>query len=171
MNQAKQPADTVVETRMMKALSHPLRWRILEHLAAGPASPSMIATELGEPLGNVSYHVKILLSYDAIELVETRPVRGALEHVYRAIERPLTRLVETARAGGNDGTTQVTSTRLELDRKAHDELTELLDQVLDRAKELEADAARRTAEAQGDAAEHHRTELAIFYFHRAAGAD
>ena len=172
MSQAEQSAETTRDARMMKALSHPLRWRILDALAAGPASPSMIATALGEPLGNVSYHVKILLSYDAIELVETRPVRGALEHVYRATESPLARLVQAARAGGrDDAKTHVTWTELDLDQRAYDEITAMLEQTLDRAKELHAETAKRKGTAKGGASELHRTELAIFHYHRAPALD
>ena len=197
MSETKQSAETGVETRMMKALSHPLRWRILDHLAAGPASPSMIATELGEPLGNVSYHVKILLQYDAIELVETRPVRGALEHVYRAIERPFLNdaqwaklplavrrdlfnnalngawehLVAAARAGGlDDARTHVSWTKLDLDQQAYDELSDMLNKVLDRAMELHAETAGRSTEGKGEPGELHETELAIFHYHRAPPA-
>ena len=74
--------------RLIKAMGHPLRFRLLLRLNEGAASPSTLARELDEPLGNVAYHVKILLEQDAIELVDTRPVRGAIEHVYRAVSRP-----------------------------------------------------------------------------------
>ena len=191
----EQSTEATPETRMMKALSHPLRWRILEALASGPASPSMIAADLGEPLGNVSYHVKILLQYDAIELVETRPVRGALEHVYRAIERPILNdaqwaklpvavrrdhfnnalngawdhLVKAAKTGGLDAdTTHISWTKLDLDQQAYDELTGLLNQTLNRALELHAETAGRAVEgADGDGPDTHRTELTIFHYHRA----
>ncbi len=76
------------ETRLIKAMAHPLRHRILEELNAKQASPSDLAEQLNEPLGNVSYHVKVLLENEAIELVDTQPVRGALEHIYRATTRP-----------------------------------------------------------------------------------
>src|SRR3712207_1846515 len=69
-------------------MAHPLRHRILIRLNEAAASPSILARELDEPLGNVAYHVKILLEHEAIELVETKPVRGAIEHVYRATMRP-----------------------------------------------------------------------------------
>lgn len=50
------------------------------------ASPVQISGEIGEPLGNVSYHVKILVQAGVIELAATRPVRGALEHVYKLVD-------------------------------------------------------------------------------------
>ena len=74
-------------TRMAKALSHPLRSLILSRLNEKVASPSELAEELDAPLGTVSYHVRTLLNLDCIELVSTRPRRGAVEHHYRAIQR------------------------------------------------------------------------------------
>ena len=50
-----------LETRMAKALAHPLRAKVLTRLNEGVASPNELSRELGEPLGNVSYHVKALL--------------------------------------------------------------------------------------------------------------
>jgi DNA-binding transcriptional ArsR family regulator len=70
-----------------RALAHPIRARALELLAVGPASPRQIAHGLGEPLGTVSYHVQTLLRLGLIELLETLPRRGAIEHRYRAVAR------------------------------------------------------------------------------------
>jgi DNA-binding transcriptional ArsR family regulator len=70
-------------------VAHPLRTRCLTVLSDRTASPTELAQELGEDVGNVSYHVKQLLKMEAIELVRERPVRGAVEHFYRAIQRPL----------------------------------------------------------------------------------
>ena len=76
-----------ITQQLAKALAHPLRVRILSSLHKGISSPNQLAQELGEPLGNVSYHVKTLLEYDCVELVKTEPRRGAVEHFYRATER------------------------------------------------------------------------------------
>jgi hypothetical protein len=51
------------------------------------ASPKEIADETGHPLGTVSYHVRELLKLECIELVDTTPRRGAIEHHYRALAR------------------------------------------------------------------------------------
>ena len=77
-----------VDTKLMKALAHPLRQKILAALSERVASPSELAEELGEPLGNVSYHVRMLVDLGCIELVSTTPRRGALEHHYKAVVRP-----------------------------------------------------------------------------------
>src|ERR687894_689189 len=77
-----------VDTKLMKALAHPLRQQLLMALSERVASPSELAEELGEPLGNVSYHVRMLVDLGCIELVSTTPRRGALEHHYKAVVRP-----------------------------------------------------------------------------------
>jgi DNA-binding transcriptional ArsR family regulator len=69
--------------------AHPLRTRCLTILFERTASPNELAKELGEEIGNVSYHVKQLVKMEAIELVSERPVRGAVEHFYRALKRPM----------------------------------------------------------------------------------
>jgi DNA-binding transcriptional ArsR family regulator len=176
------------ESRMMKALSHPLRHRILEELNEEASSPSDLAVKLDEPLGNVSYHVKALAKLDAIELVGTKPVRGAVEHFYKATMRPFfeeeqwselpvsirnqlldstvkkawEHLVEGANAGGlDDPNTHVSLTALELDSAGHDEMTALLAQTLERALQIQAESAERAGDGEAE-----RTELTIFHYHR-----
>ena len=78
-----------LDERLAKALSHPLRQRILQRLnEGGVRSPNELSRELGDPLGNVSYHVRILRELDCVELVRTEQRRGALEHYYRATAEP-----------------------------------------------------------------------------------
>jgi DNA-binding transcriptional ArsR family regulator len=186
------PRDPV-DSRIVKALGHPLRQRILHALDDGVASPNQVAQRLQEPLGNVSYHVKILLENDAIELVDTRPVRGAVEHFYRATMRPFfddvhwARLPVTLRrtlfgrtledigehlaaAGAANGfdrvETHVSWTPLQLDERGWLEVAALLAGVLERAAQIEAESVTRLAEA-GEEAEPVRSELAIMHFERA----
>jgi DNA-binding transcriptional ArsR family regulator len=82
------PSLDLVDPRIAKALSHPMRSRILGILDERVASPNEIAEMIGERLPNVSYHVRALLDLDCIELVDTAQRRGAIEHYYRAIVRP-----------------------------------------------------------------------------------
>lgn len=72
------------DPRLVKALAHPLRVQILAVLQDRTASPSDLAEELKAPLGNVSYHVRILAKLDLLKLVRKRQRRGAIEHLYRA---------------------------------------------------------------------------------------
>jgi DNA-binding transcriptional ArsR family regulator len=78
----------ISDPRLVKALGHPLRIQILAILEERVASPSQIAEELDAPLGNVSYHVRQLAELGLITLVKETPVRGTLEHYYRAEIRP-----------------------------------------------------------------------------------
>jgi DNA-binding transcriptional ArsR family regulator len=73
----------------IKAMNHPIRAAVLSILAERTSSPAEMARELDEDLSNVSYHTKQLVELECAELVSTRPVRGALEHFYRATERSL----------------------------------------------------------------------------------
>ena len=78
----------LVDPRIAKALSHPMRARILVILNERVASPNEIAETIDERLPNVSYHVRALLDLGCIELVDTAQRRGAIEHYYRALLRP-----------------------------------------------------------------------------------
>jgi DNA-binding transcriptional ArsR family regulator len=83
--EAKQ-RDKTTRNRL-KAMSHPLRARVLRLLVErGVMSPNELARALKAELSDVSYHVRSLEKLECIELVKTRPVRGAVEHFYRASE-------------------------------------------------------------------------------------
>jgi DNA-binding transcriptional ArsR family regulator len=73
---------------LLVALRHPLRRDILREMAGEEAiSPREIAAALRQPLSNVSYHVRVLADCAAVSLVDTKPVRGSMQHFYRtAIE-------------------------------------------------------------------------------------
>ena len=76
-----------LDKKLVAALSHPLRIRILEVLHDKVSSPRDIAEELGAKVGDVSYHVTKLRELGAVELVRTEPRRGTLKHFYRASTR------------------------------------------------------------------------------------
>jgi DNA-binding transcriptional ArsR family regulator len=76
-----------LKQRLIKALSHPLRWQILALLNEREWSPNELSEELVEGLSQISYHVKVLKDFEMIELTKEEPRRGAVEHYYRAVER------------------------------------------------------------------------------------
>ena len=80
-----------METTLATIVAHPTRVRCFSILAERTASPVEIAQEIGKDVGHVGYHVRKLQQLNLIELVDERPVRGAVEHFYRAIERPVVR--------------------------------------------------------------------------------
>jgi DNA-binding transcriptional ArsR family regulator len=190
--------DVSVDPRVLRALGHPLRQRILHVLNARVASPSALSQELGERLANVSYHVKILLENGAIELVKTEPVRGALEHFYRATMHPFlddahwSKLPASSRRELFDATLQrtwqefsdaaredrlsdadsrVSLTRLQLDEKARTELAEQLSQTLDLAMQLEEESRSRLQDLPPEERETRDTALVLAQFDRGGAAD
>ncbi|HXF32828.1 MAG TPA: helix-turn-helix domain-containing protein [Solirubrobacterales bacterium] len=71
-------------------VAHPLRCRCLAILGERVASPAEIARELHVEVSKVGYHVTALTKAGLLEEVGQRPVRGAVEHFYRAVVRPIT---------------------------------------------------------------------------------
>jgi DNA-binding transcriptional ArsR family regulator len=164
---AQQPA---IDQRIMKALSHPLRVRMLTLLNQKVSSPSELAEELDEPLGNVSYHMRFLADLNMVKLVRTEPRRGAVEHYYEALEPPLISdddwaqlpaalrrslsdstlsqiardLKGAAKEGGFDRKNiHVSRVALTLDEQGWDELSEILSDVMDRARRLQEQSNKR----------------------------
>lgn len=178
-----------ITQQLAKALAHPLRVRILTELHKGISSPNQLSQTLGEPLGNVSYHVKTLLEYDCVELVKTEPRRGAVEHFYRATERPFlndaewAKLPASARKGisgaivesiGEDVTAammagtiekrtdpHLSRTPLLLDEQAWGDLNTLVSETLNRAMEIGEEAASRLADSKSEPIS---TTLGILHF-------
>ena len=186
---------STVDTKLMKALAHPLRQRILSELNQRVASPSELAEEIGEPLGNVSYHVRMLVDLDCIELVSTTPRRGALEHHYRASVRPLfdgdtwasipgaTRravmrdvlksiaasVSDAGEAGSfEDDDTHVTSEPLCLDDQGRREIAELLAKTHERAQAISAQSLKRM---RGDKAQGVDTFLTLMHYRTGGAAE
>src|SRR5689334_4699275 len=69
-----------LDQSLIRALAHPLRWRIVEILVErGEGSPVQLARELDQPLATVSHHVRVLRDTGSIALTRTEPRRGAVE--------------------------------------------------------------------------------------------
>jgi hypothetical protein len=165
----------IIDHRLAKALSHPLRMRVFLRLSERVASPVELARERDEPLANVAYHTRVLLDLDCLELVRTRHRRGAVEHYYRAVARPFFsdrdwgRLPAFARLSISNAVLQrvwsdaadaldsgvfdaradrhLSRTLLVLDERGWDEVTAMLADVLERALEIAAQSAGRRQEA------------------------
>jgi len=86
MGAVKQSASTP-SASLGVIVDHPLRARCWTELTERTASPKQLSEILGATLSDVSYHVRVLEKYDCIELVDTRSVRGAVEHLYRSVSR------------------------------------------------------------------------------------
>jgi DNA-binding transcriptional ArsR family regulator len=72
-----------VHQRQLRALSHPLRLRILSLLTGVAMSSAELARELEMNHAAVSFHVRKLADAGYLELAETRSVRGGKERRYR----------------------------------------------------------------------------------------
>jgi len=76
-------------------VAHPVRARCWTILNEQVASPVELSRVLKEDVSNVSYHCRALVEVGVVELVETKSVRGAVQHFYRAIQRPMSGIQET----------------------------------------------------------------------------
>jgi DNA-binding transcriptional ArsR family regulator len=159
-----------VDQRLVRAIGHPLRLRLLTIFNERVASPSDLAAELGEPIGNVSYHTRILARLGCVELVKTKQVRGAVEHYYRAVVRPvfsdedwaelpksirksladavLAEIADDMGAAATEGgfnrdDVHLARTPLALDKQGWQELNELLQDVAGKALDIQAKSASR----------------------------
>jgi DNA-binding transcriptional ArsR family regulator len=160
------------DPRYVKAMSHPLRVRILAMLTERDASPIELSEWLGATLGTVSYHVRTLERLGVIKLVRRRQVRGAIQHFYRAREHPrvsdeawaaapsiakqaavgssLQLVDDYARTSADaDGFTRpeakLTRDSLRLDEKGWREAARAYRMLIKRIEEIAAQAERRTA--------------------------
>jgi DNA-binding transcriptional ArsR family regulator len=193
------PLRTFDDPRYVKAMSHPLRVRILARLAERTASPNELAEWLDAPLGTVAYHVRTLRRLGLIELRRETRVRGAVQHHYRAVPRPLLTdeawaaatpiakqalvgsslqvIDEQARAsaaaGGFDhADAHITRTILDLDAQGWSELSRACTDLLEEVERIQAEAAERLAvDPNAHGARHTGLVMMLFEAARLAGEE
>jgi putative molybdopterin biosynthesis protein len=68
----------------LKLVADPRRLAILQHLLAAPATLTQLGAALGEHPAWIRHHLQRLVEAGLVEPAETRRVRGAEEHYYRA---------------------------------------------------------------------------------------
>ncbi len=170
---------TLIDERILKAQSHPIRADILNILSEGPSSPSRMTRRMrGVSLELVGYHVKILRECNLIELLKINKRGGRKEHIYRATKRQFFTAEEweavdprfrdpviggilrqisddTGRAAAEGRFSEIPDSHLsrspiELDAEGWTEVTDALAEVLE--KILNADAnSRDRARSSGEA--------------------
>lgn len=173
------PYSDINDPRLIKALAHPLRVRILSILETRDmASPNEMADELNVSLGVMSYHVRRLHALGFLELVKRTPRRGAIEHHYRAKARPhvtdegwaetpsivkramvgaslqqITGFINTAAAqGGFDrGDAHLSRTVVALDEQGWKQLAGELARLMERVDELQDESLERVKASGEDA--------------------
>lgn len=164
-----------VDQRLVRAMGHQVRVQALIILNERVASPNEISKELGESVGHVSYHIKVLKECECIELVDTAPRRGAMEHYYRATDRAFfdakewAALPDSIRPGlsssglktvFNDAASALLAgtfdkrvdrhlswTPMILDEEGWDELKDGLEAMLEKVLEIQTSSAARLAKA------------------------
>jgi DNA-binding transcriptional ArsR family regulator len=185
------PIENISDPRYVKALSHPLRVRILAILDERIASPLELSRMLRTELGVVAYHVRTLHRLGLIKLERETKVRGATQRHYKAIERPrisneawgkappifkqalidatLNQIHDYARdsaaAGGFDrADAHVTRTNLRLDRRGWEELGALLMDLLRDVARIEGEVEERTAAGETHTCDLEDIGLVIMFF-------
>ncbi len=166
----QEPVTNITDPRWLRAISHPIRIRLLAMLDEEPASPVILASKLDQPLGTVAYHVRTLYDLGLLKLVSTRQRRGATEHYYKTTGHPtgseeawegldaiskqrlLTALIakatdyatRSAAAGGFDAKeAHISTDALKLDRRGWEQLAKESKAWLARAREIEQEAGQR----------------------------
>lgn len=175
MNKQVKISIPTVDHRLMKVLGHPVRVQALTILNERVASPNEIAQALEIEVGTAAYHVRALEKHSYIEMVGTRPVRGATEHFYRATKRAFittedwVQLPDSLRSSisatvfqsiVDDGTEAIGSgsfdrrkdrhlswTTMVLDEQGWDELSREMAGTLERILKIQGDAATRLADS------------------------
>jgi DNA-binding transcriptional ArsR family regulator len=168
----QEPVTNITDPRWLRAISHPIRIRLLAMLDEEPASPVILAAKLNQPLGTIAYHVRTLYDLGLLKLVSTRQRRGATEHYYKTTGHPqsseeawegldtiskqrlLTALIakatdyatRSAAAGGFDAKeAHISTNALKLDQKGWDALARESKKWLAKAEQIEREAAERLA--------------------------
>ena len=184
------PITNIDDPRYVKAMSHPLRVRILALLDERIASPVELAGWLGATLGTTAYHVRTLERMGLIELVRETRVRGAVEHHYRSKERPrvsdeawaaaapiakqaavssslqtIAAYARTASASGgfDHGNSHLTRTALQLDARGWTDLSRACIRLLAQVDRIEEAAAERM-ERNPDAGDTRTVTLVMMLF-------
>jgi DNA-binding transcriptional ArsR family regulator len=166
------PIESLDDPRLVRALSHPLRVRILAILDERTSSAVEISRTLRADLGVVAYHIRTLHRLGLLELVREIPRRGAIQRFYRARPRPrvtgpawasaqpvskqahvgaaLQQINDIAKAanalGGFDRPdAHFTRMALKLDEECFRRVAEVLAHVLEEVAEIEAECAGRQA--------------------------
>lgn len=174
--------------RLVKALSHPTRAHALMVCTHHPASPKMIAAELGLPLNHAYYHMKQLVELECLELVETKKRRAVVEHFYKATVRHyfspedwkkvprhnrLSLRIELMKTVSGEASTAARSETLDtgdnhmsrvamqVDKQGWLEIAARLDEALEDVMEIKSDAAVRLGKSGEDGIE---TRVNLLHF-------
>jgi DNA-binding transcriptional ArsR family regulator len=176
----KRNRPEVIDQRLVKALAHPLRIKILETLTERIASPNRLSGDLEAGLSHVAYHTRALAKCGCLELVDTAQRRGATEHFYKAsphsfignriwrrvprallggvsgatLQSFMDRAVAALEAGTIDGREDTTLYWMPvlLDEQGWDKVTAAMEETVDEVLAVQAESRKRLAESKGQGA-------------------
>jgi DNA-binding transcriptional ArsR family regulator len=189
---ARMGSQDVLDAKLLKALGHPLRMRLLTFVTEqGEASPVQMSRAFDQPLATVSHHTRVLRDLGYLELSRTRPRRGALEHYYRATAAPflddehwellpvpvrrrvaaqlfrqvLRDAASAGQSGGFDApSAHVARMVLDLDARGWRDLSGAVLTLLKRAEAIQARSDARREAGRGRPEPPRRSELAVLHF-------
>lgn len=166
-----------MDRRLVHAIGHPVREHILAVLNERQASPTEIGDELELDVSAFYKHVQVLERLGCIECVDTRPVRGVHERIFRATstlsfdDEAWRRVPATLRADvwtdllrrlcddvtgalldgrlGGSGPEHVSVTPALVDAQGREEIFAILDEALSRVRAVQRESATRLRESDG----------------------
>lgn len=169
------PTAERTKSKIGAIVSHPLTRKCLVALTERQASPAELAREWELDAGTVAHHVKKLRDAEMIHEVDSRAVRGSTERFYRAIERPMLQTEESSELSPQQRAEWVEyifalmsadvlhsmaegafSRRPDhliarfptnVDEKGWEDLVALFEQVQEKAFDIEAESAARSAQS------------------------
>jgi DNA-binding transcriptional ArsR family regulator len=183
-------ADAQVDPRILRALRHPIRQRIVSSLCGTPASALELAEQLELPLSRIRRHLRVLIENDAVEQVDGGG-EGEDERRYRTMMRAflddahfaqlpperrellngltlrdIARRIDDGMANGGfrHEQTHVSLTRLLLDEEGWQQTVDLLAGVLEEIMMIESESAERSAQTGEELA---GSVFAILHFGKA----
>lgn len=176
----KRDRPEVIDQRLVRALAHPLRIKILEILTERVASPNRLSGDLDAGLSHVAYHTRALDKCGCLELVDTAKRRGATEHFYKASphsfigDRIWRRVPRTLLGGVSGATLQSFMDRavvaleagtidsredttlywmpVRLDEQGWDKVTATMEGTVDKVLAVQAESRERLIESKGQGA-------------------
>lgn len=89
MPHRNQEQELELDQQLSLVIASEITVRVLIYLVERAGSPKEVADRLGTDTPKISHHVKKLERLNLVELIEEREVGGAIQHIYRAVIRPI----------------------------------------------------------------------------------
>lgn len=98
-NRAQEAQVAGLDDQLALVIANEITVKTLIYLVEQAGSPKDIAVHLGLDTPKVSHHVRKLEGLNLVELIEEREVGGAIQHIYRAVVRPIVSDAEWGKLG------------------------------------------------------------------------